>query len=191
MPVWREITVMVRFTSLTRLGDATRFCCFRPPECRLLGPTPPHFHQVEDHHMPGTSRKSCQALSVAAPSLNASQTHLPKPLQTTASMIDTVTVRTMSQKYSITDRWHASERTSHAYTEFLRNPPDGKLCQGLAALAKTKPSEKSSERRCRCFSASSQDAPSQAIIPNGSMQSVPYPLRVNAVSYLRQSITLD
>jgi len=56
-------------------------------------------------------------------------------------------VRTMSHKAAITawvDRWHESERTSHAYTEVLRHPPDGRLCQGLAALAKAKPDERPS-----------------------------------------------
>jgi hypothetical protein len=53
----------------------------------------------------------------------------------------------MSRNTSITawaDHWHTSERTSHAYTEVIRNPPDGRLYQGPAALAKTKSDEKPS-----------------------------------------------
>ena len=51
----------------------------------------------------------------------------------------------MSRKAVITEwsnKWHASERTSHAYTEVLRGPPDGRLCQGLRVMAKAKPNKK-------------------------------------------------
>ena len=64
-----------------------------------------------------------------------------------ADTVSIDTICTMSRKSAINKwmvRWHATERTSHAYTEVLRHPPDGRLCQGLAALAKSKPDKKPS-----------------------------------------------
>ena len=70
-------------------------------------------------------------------------TTLPPPNFVDTPSIDAVHI--MSKKAAITEwsnQWHAMERTSHTYTEVLRGPPDGKLCQGLKAIAKSKPGDK-------------------------------------------------
>jgi hypothetical protein len=67
----------------------------------------------------------------------------PPPNFIDAPSIDAV--RAMSRKAAIAEwsnKWHTLERTSHAYTEVLRGPPDGKLCQGLKAIAKANPGKK-------------------------------------------------
>ena len=67
----------------------------------------------------------------------------PPPNFVDAPSIDAVHI--MSKKAAITEwsnRWHAMEHTSHTYTEVLRGPPDGRLCQGLKAISKSKPGDK-------------------------------------------------
>jgi len=67
----------------------------------------------------------------------------PPPNFVDTSSIDAV--RTKSRQLAIaawSEKWHATERTSHAYTEVLRGPPDGRLSHGLRAIAKAKPNKK-------------------------------------------------
>ena len=96
---------------------------------------------------PGSKRgRSLAKLHAAIP---------PPPNFIDAPSIDAV--RIMSRKAAITewsDKWHTPERTSHAYTEVLRGPPDERLCQGLRAIGKANPGKKPTRELSQPYSAS-------------------------------------
>ena len=58
-------------------------------------------------------------------------------------------VRAASRKKGLaawSEKYHSMQRDSHAYTEVLREPPDGRLLKGLRMMAKAKPNKKPSRQ---------------------------------------------